>query len=175
MISEIWAVLIAAGILAGGWVLVRKEHPPRWLGFLLIGAAVLRLAAGILWGATLPSWGHATPAEKAGYVMADAFERDQSAWKLAQSNKPLYTAFFNNRLSDQYGGLLFLSALVYRYLGGQTCHPQKKRVSGWQNMPGYLFHFQYIPLPPVTPVIYMPDGELVCCWTWLPGCLASTF
>jgi hypothetical protein len=116
-------LLVGSGILFGSWWLLKKEGPPRWLGMLLIGALLLRIFAGVFWLYILPIWGHGTPAEKAGYVMADAGARDQAAWKLAQSGKPLWSAFQDNRKVDQYGGLLFMSALVYRYLGGNFHQP----------------------------------------------------
>ena len=72
--------------------------------------------SGALWYYALPIWGHGTAAENSGYVMADAGARDQLAWKLAKSERPLMSAFQDNRKVDQYGGFLFMSALVYRYL-----------------------------------------------------------
>jgi hypothetical protein len=55
--------------------------------------------------------------------MQDAFNRDQAAWDLAQSNEPLLSSFQGASSTDQYGGLLFLSASVYRYLGGDQHQP----------------------------------------------------
>jgi hypothetical protein len=56
--------------------------------------------------------------------MADASDRDQTAWQLASSEKPLFRAFQGGfRRVDQYGGLLYMSALTYRYLGGETHQP----------------------------------------------------
>jgi hypothetical protein len=55
--------------------------------------------------------------------MADADERDRTAWELSQSEKPLGRAFYGYRKADQYGGLLFFSALIYRYLGGSAHQP----------------------------------------------------
>jgi hypothetical protein len=117
-ISFLSVLLLASGLLWAGWRLLRVERLPSWLGALVVGAALLRLAAGAFWFVALPAWGHGTPAEKAGYVMADAYARDQAAWRLADSDKSLWTAFRNQRQVDQYGGMLFISALVYRYLGG---------------------------------------------------------
>ncbi len=116
-------VLVGSGIILGSWWLLKKERPPRWLGLLFIGAMLLRIFAAVFWFYSLPTWGHGTPAEKAGYVMADAGARDQAAWKLAQSGKSLWSAFRDNRKVDQYGGLLFTSAWIYRYLGGKTHQP----------------------------------------------------
>jgi len=109
-------LLIGSFVLMIAWWSLKQENPPLWLGFLLLGAILLRLSAGALWFSTLPIWGHGTTAEKGGYVMADAGARDQLAWKIARSDKPLWSAFLNNRKVDQYGGFLFMSALVYRYL-----------------------------------------------------------
>ena len=61
--------------------------------------------------------------KKAGYVMKDAYTRDSGAWKLAKSNKPLWAAFTQDMTGDQYGGLMFLSAAVYRLSGGKYHHP----------------------------------------------------
>lgn len=116
-------LLIGSAILAGGWLLIRSEKPPQWLGWLLIGAALLRLALGAAWLITLPSFGHNTPAEKAGYIFADAEQRDRAAWKLAQEDIPLWLAVQNKRKVDQYGGMLFVSTFVYRYFGGTSHHP----------------------------------------------------
>jgi hypothetical protein len=120
------AILVSLAILAAGWYLLRLSESqtlPRWLAGLLLGAAVLRLAAGVIWMVALPSGGHGSPQEMAGYVMSDAYQRDQSAWKLANSNRSLLRAFTDYHKADQYGGLLFISAVVYRYLGGAQHAP----------------------------------------------------
>lgn len=122
-LSFLTAHILAAGLLLAAWWLLRDEKPPRWLGLLLVGAVALRLAAGMIWFVAAPVWGHGSPAEKGGYIMADASQRDQAAWKLASSHKPLWAAFYNFRSADQYGGLLFLSALVYRGIGGPLHQP----------------------------------------------------
>lgn len=116
-------LLLCALILWGGWRLLRRETPPPWLRYLLVGAAMLRLGMAVFWGWALPRWGYGNPAEVAGYVMADAYERDTAAWELAQSAQPLTHAFRAYQTVDQYGGLLYLSAAVYRYLGGETHQP----------------------------------------------------
>lgn len=116
--------LLAAGLLAGGWWLVRHESPPRWLMGLLIGAALLRLAAGVVWSFVLPVAGYNSPPEQRGYVMSDAYDRDRTAWDLARSDKSLWKAFQGTyRKADQYGGLLFLSAAIYRYTAGEVHQP----------------------------------------------------
>jgi hypothetical protein len=96
---------------------------PGWLGWLLIGATFLRLGAGVLWFLGLPNLGYNSEVEKSGYVMSDAFNRDKAAWDLAKSDDSLMTAFRDYHNVDQYGGMLFGSALVYRYLGGDIHYP----------------------------------------------------
>jgi hypothetical protein len=117
--------LLAGGILYGCWLLVARDSSikiPNWLGWLVIFAVVLRLLAAVLWYAGLPDWGYGSQVEQAGYVMADAHARDTTAWELASSDMPLLSAFGGFRNVDQYGGMLFLSAVIYRYLGGPLHH-----------------------------------------------------
>jgi hypothetical protein len=126
MVSFLVLLLLTGMILFGSWLLVKADpelQPPRWLGWLVIGAASLRLLVGVLWYSGLPVWGYGSPVEQAGYIMADAFVRDSAAWELAQTNDPLITAFGEFRQADQYGGMLFLSSMVYRYFGGTFHQP----------------------------------------------------
>ncbi len=116
--------LLGLATLAAGWLLTRREAVPRWLVWLVLGAALLRLAVGILWSITLPAYGYGSPPERNGYVMADAHERDRTAWELASSGKPLSKAFEGGyRKADQYGGLLFISTLIYRFTGSEEHQP----------------------------------------------------
>jgi hypothetical protein len=115
--------LLGAGLLWGVWLALQKESLPPWVGWLLIAAVVLRLLLGVFWFLALPRWGYGSPAEQAGFVMSDAYKRDTAAWELAQSDRHLLTAFDADRGVDQYGGLLWLSAAIYRYLGAQAHQP----------------------------------------------------
>jgi hypothetical protein len=120
------SLLLGLGIILIGWYAVKADRNlslPRWLGILVLGAAVLRLAAGVIWFKVLPVWGYGSPVEQAGYIMADAHARDMAAWELAKSEVPLWDAFRGYRQVDQYGGLLYISALCYRYLGGEVHYP----------------------------------------------------
>lgn len=121
--SFLAAIILGVGILAVGWWALRTEAIPNWVGWLMVGAALLRLGCGLIWWVSLPEWGYGTDSELAGYVMSDAFERDTAAWELSQTDKPLWAAFTDFRLADQYGGLLFISAAIYRTFGGEVHQP----------------------------------------------------
>ncbi len=77
---------------------------PKWLLWLVIGAALLRLGLGAVWFVLLPTQGYQSPAEQHGYVMADAYNRDRAAWNLAQSGKPMLNAILNIARSTNMGG-----------------------------------------------------------------------
>jgi len=118
-----WVVLLLMGAVVWmTWRALRHEDLPRWLLTLVLLAAFLRLALGVFWFLSLPVWGYENDVQQAGYVMRDAFERDTDAWEMAQSDQPLSVAFRGSAY-DQYGGLLFGSALLYRYLGTDVHQP----------------------------------------------------
>ncbi|HRQ31489.1 MAG TPA: hypothetical protein PLM89_00125, partial [Anaerolineales bacterium] len=72
----------------------------------------------------LPSYGYADSEDsQAGYYYTDSHKRDDQAWELAVSGKPLAEAFSGKYSSDQYGGLLALSALTYRSLSPDAQRP----------------------------------------------------
>lgn len=123
-----WASFVAIGLLCSVigyavWRVLQKEHSPRWLLYLTLGAIGLRLALGVLWSLGLPAWGYDTDVQNHGYVMEDAYNRDAAAWDFSQTSDPLIEAFRGYSATDQYGGLLFLSAGIYRYVGGDTHQP----------------------------------------------------
>jgi hypothetical protein len=128
LLAWMGVLLLAGLVLAGGLFLLRGLPVPRWLVALTIAAALLRLFAGAAWLILLPAFGYDTDVQNAGYMMEDAFRRDAASWDLAQSGQPLWAAFVeteqgNYRNVDQYGGLLFLSAAIYRFLGGSQHQP----------------------------------------------------
>jgi len=94
------------------------------LGWIIALAFVLRLAGGVAAYTLLPVYGYADSKDnRAGYTYTDARKRDEQAWGLAISGKPIVDAFGGNYSSDQYGGLLALSALTYRYLSPDAHRP----------------------------------------------------
>ena len=87
-------------------------------------AFALRLLVGLGIHFGLPVYGHAdSEDDRAGYVFTDAHRRDDQAWELASSDRPILDAFTDKFAYDQYGGLLAFSAFVYRYLSPNTHNP----------------------------------------------------
>jgi hypothetical protein len=94
------------------------------LGWIVALAFSLRLVGGVAAHVLLPVYGYPDSKDnQAGYVFTDAHKRDEQAWGLTISSKPIYDAFSRDYSSDQYGGLLALSALVYRYLSPDAHRP----------------------------------------------------
>jgi hypothetical protein len=77
----------------------------------------IRLSAGIALSLLLPIVGYQNNAEHlSGYVYTDSYIRDHQAWGLATSGNPLSQAFSGQYSGDQYGGMLVLSAFIYRFI-----------------------------------------------------------
>ncbi|HAV78960.1 MAG TPA: hypothetical protein DCX53_16545 [Anaerolineae bacterium] len=93
------------------------------LVWIIAIAFALRLLVGIGIYLGLPSYGHDDEDDKAGYVFTDAHLRDDQAWKLASSERPILSAFTDRFAYDQYGGLLAFSAFVYRYFSPNSHNP----------------------------------------------------
>lgn len=120
---------LGAGVLlAMSWLLLlwawRCAGAGRLLLVLAVAAFVLRLGVGVALSLALPVLGDGkTETQLAGYVFFDAYHRDEQAWTLAQSGQPLSLAFGEQLYMDQYGGLLWLSAVVYRLLSPDMHRP----------------------------------------------------
>ena len=121
--SFVLAELLSVAVGVAAFNIFSRESIPGWMAWLVVGAAVLRLGLGIFWVVVLPVWGYPNEIQQAGYVMFDPFQRDGAAWDLAVSGEPLLSAFSGYSSHDQYGGLLFLSAWLYRFIGGETHIP----------------------------------------------------
>ena len=93
------------------------------LGWMIALAFFLRLAVGLTLQLALPIYGHDDEDDRAGYVYTDAHKRDNQAWSLATSERPILDAFSSKYASDQYGGLLAFNALMYRYLSPDAQRP----------------------------------------------------
>ncbi len=112
-----YAVLLAlVGLLLAA--VARGVHAGRGALAAAAAAFIIRLAVGVTLTLLLPSLGYQNnEASLSGYVYKDAYARDSQAWQLAASDRPISAAFGGSYSGDQYGGLLALSALAYRYLG----------------------------------------------------------
>jgi hypothetical protein len=94
------------------------------LAWIVAIAFALRLLVGLVIYLGLPIYGHEdSEDDKAGYIFTDAHRRDDQAWELAGSERPILSAFTDKFAYDQYGGLLAFSAFVYRYLSPDAHRP----------------------------------------------------
>ena len=93
------------------------------LVWMVAVAFILRLAVSVTLYVALPVDGYDEPDDNAGFVFKDAHRRDNQAWDLASSERPIINAFSQKYAYDQYGGLLAFSALVYRYLSPDVHRP----------------------------------------------------
>ncbi len=98
----------------------QRFHPS---SFIFVSAFILRLALGITLYIALPLNTNGADDHRAGYVFFDAYRRDTQAWELAISNSPILSSFDKTHYTDQYGGLLALSAAGYRYLSPDAHRP----------------------------------------------------
>ncbi len=106
------------------WRSVEDSERPRWLISAIAVAFILRLGVGVGLFHALPVWGYAdSRPHRNGFLFRDAYNRDLDAWELSRSEQSLTAAWNNPDLSDQYGGLLFLSALQYRTLSPEAHRP----------------------------------------------------
>jgi len=113
-------------LLLGSCALValwRWAGAGRTLGLMLLLAVFIRLSLGVSLTFLLPAYGTGSRLQKYGYVLADAYVQDSTAWLLANSPDPLWKAFEKSYNADQYGGLLALNATLYRYLSPDVQRP----------------------------------------------------
>ena len=101
----------------------RWANGGRTLAWAMALAFLLRLALGVTLTLALPADGNPSEHHQAGYIFFDSYRRDAQAWDLSQSDAPIFSAFNKNYYTDQYGGLLALSATAYRYLSPDAHRP----------------------------------------------------
>jgi len=101
----------------------------RWAGdgkpliWMIALAFALRFAGGMATYLALPVNGFEDADDRAGFVYTDAHRRDDQAWELATSGRPIVDAFSRDYAFDQYGGLLAWSAFIYRYFSPDAHRP----------------------------------------------------
>jgi len=116
--SLIFLVFIFLLRIAHNW-----SNAGKTLGYIIALTFLLRLTVGVTLHLGLPIYGHEDEDDRAGYVFTDAHKRDNQAWALATSDRPILDAFSSKYASDQYGGLLAFNALIYRYLSSDAQRP----------------------------------------------------
>jgi len=102
------------------WCLSGREKSLAWM---MVVAFVLRIALGMFFAWGLPQFGYDEDPQNAGFVFEDAYRREADAWHLAKSDAPIAKAFGDAYETDQYGGMLALSALVYRWISPDAYRP----------------------------------------------------
>jgi len=130
--------LVSPGAFLSGWLAfsllallsligLRASHSlaggEKTLAWILIVAFALRLALGVGSYLLEPVIGHDNKVNQAGYLFTDAYTRDTQAWDLASSTNSLMNAFDQRLVSDQYGGMLFTSSVIYRYISPDAHRP----------------------------------------------------
>jgi hypothetical protein len=112
---------LGAAIIYGVWKAVQGS---RKITTIALIAFLVRLVVGVGLTLLLPIVGYQDSAEhQAGYIYTDAFIRDNQAWNLAVSGESIGYAFSGNLQGDQYGGMLALSAIIYRLLSPDVHRP----------------------------------------------------
>jgi hypothetical protein len=119
------AYVILLGLAALGIYWVSKVvRASRQAVIIALVSFFTRLVIGVTLALILPVVGYRnSPEHQAGYIYTDAYFRDNQAWDLASSGKPLTAAFSGQYSGDQYGGLMALSALIYRFLSPDAHRP----------------------------------------------------
>lgn len=122
-ISLLSVTLLSGLSLFGLLSIISYLGSSRRIGWLTLTSFLVRLIVGIGLMLALPVWGYDTDQQKAGYPFRDAYERDTASWQTAVSGESLLTVFSEDFYTDQYGGLAFLSVIIYRFLSPDVHRP----------------------------------------------------
>jgi hypothetical protein len=102
----------------------KAVQPTRGVVKVALIAFVIRLGIGVALTLLLPVFGYQDNAEHhAGYFYTDSYIRDNQAWELAHTGESLASAFSGRFSGDQYGGMLAISAFIYRFLSPDAHRP----------------------------------------------------
>jgi hypothetical protein len=104
------------------YAIQRLQSPKKVRLISLINFSV-RVIAGIALFLMLPIFGYEEEPPQAGYLYLDAYRRDADAWQIASDAEPIFTGFQDEFYTDQYGGMLSLSAVVYRAFSPDAHRP----------------------------------------------------
>lgn len=117
--SAILAFIFLFGIIYS----VEKLHSPKQVKIITTVNFLVRVIAGIALFLLLPIWGYEEEPPQAGYLYLDAYRRDADAWQIASTDESIFTGFQDEFYTDQYGGMLSLSASVYRLFSPDAHRP----------------------------------------------------
>ncbi|MHB8806421.1 MAG: hypothetical protein ACYC59_02430 [Anaerolineaceae bacterium] len=102
---------------------VEKLHSPKQVKTITTVNLVVRIIAGVALFLLLPIWGYEEEPPQAGYLYLDAYRRDADAWQIANTDESTFTGFQDEFYTDQYGGMLSLSASIYRVFSPDAHRP----------------------------------------------------
>jgi hypothetical protein len=113
-----YAIVCVAGAVALWlvWYWQVGASGPRWLLACVLVGLLMRAGVAVALLQGLPRFGYDEKVQRAGYVFFDAYKRDTDAWAVAKTDRSLWLELTEPRITDQYGGMLFLSAAIYRTL-----------------------------------------------------------
>jgi len=117
--SSLFGILLSAFF----FLACKLIKPPKTIVLIAIAAFLIRVITGIWLTTALPAHGFDTPVQNAGYVYSDAFDRDQAAYTIAFPDKSDLIAPANTNAVDQYGGMVMLSAAIYRLFSMDVHRP----------------------------------------------------
>lgn len=120
-----YAIMNAAGVIALAlvWAWLAGRDGPRWLLVCVLVGLVMRAGVAVALARGLPVFGYDEKVQRAGYVFFDAYKRDTDAWAVSRTDRSLWLELTEPRSTDQYGGMLFLSAAIYRTLTPDAHRP----------------------------------------------------
>src|SRR3972149_2069020 len=120
-----YLLVSAVGALALwlAWSWLTRDTGPRWLITCVLFGLALRAGIAVALARGLPIYGYDEKVQRAGYVFFDAYKRDSDAWAVTRSDRSLWLELTEPRSTDQYGGMLFLSAAIYRTLTPEVHRP----------------------------------------------------
>lgn len=96
----------------------------RNLAWIIALAFLLRVGTGVALTTLLPVIGSGSDQQKAGYIFTDSWRRDNDAWALAKSEYSVWNGVQSQEFfGDQYGGMMAMTALTYRYLSPDAHRP----------------------------------------------------
>ncbi len=116
-------MLLSALSMGFLWLIIKITRGTRQVTTATLLTFFVRFILGVVLLLALPIWGYEEEPPQHGYLYLDAYRRDTDAWRLAESKQSLITAFGEEFYTDQYGGLLSLSAAVYRVFSPDAQRP----------------------------------------------------